>query len=414
MAKTEYKMLTDKVFRAKLADKKPGTIIWDSVLTGYGMRIGRTRRALIVQHRIRSGGQFKTTIGHAQMTDKDTAGLSAPDARKRAGALIRMCQDGIDPREAERRERLEAVRERRTSFAGVAADWMTEEGCRRKDAREQQRKLDVEILPVIGHIPITELRRFDVKALVLDKAAEARVQARHLKGLIHRICNYAIDEELIEHNPATRITVPTNPPRERILTDAELARFWNSLQFLPIDPQLTRIFKLLLVCGQRRSETTHMKWSELDLAEGRWELPGARTKSGRPHFVPLTRLALGLIGEDDGHEYVFHRPDGSPIPVNTVSHAMWRHRKTLGFEANPVTVHDLRRSFASGLSKLGIERLVISKLLAHAEGGVTQIYDRWDYWERKQLAMESWAEQLQAIITGEPAPSKVTRLRVAQ
>ena len=124
--------------------------------------------------------------------------------------------------------------------------------------------------------------------------------------------------------------------------------------------------------------------------------------------MPLSNLALGLIGEPDGHGYVFHRPTGAPIPGNTVSHAMWRNRKALGL--SDLHVHDLRRTFASGVAKLGVDRLVISKLLGHAEGGVTQIYDRWDRWPQKVAATEAWSERLKEIVTGAPAPSNVRRL----
>jgi len=406
-AKPEHRVLNDKLFRAKLATLKPGTVIWDSILAGYGLRLDKTRRALIVQHRIRGAGQFKTTLGHARTSDKDTAGLTAAEARERAGQLIRQCQDGVDPRHAERQASLEAVRAKRSSFAGVAAQYMEERGVLRKDASELQRKFDVEILPVIGHIPIADLRRADVKNLVFEKAKAARVQARLLKQLISLVCNFAIDEELIDANPVTRIIVPTNPPRERFCSDVEIARLWNGLQFLNLDP-VDRILKLLLVTGQRRNEVAHMQWSELNIDDGRWELPSARNKSGRPHFVPLTRLALDLIGQPDGHDLVFHRPDGSPIPGNTVSHALWRHRQEL--DLADLRVHDLRRSAASGLSKLGIDRLVISKILGHREGGITAVYDRWDYWDRKVLAMEAWAEHLKVVVTGQPAPSNVRRL----
>ncbi len=396
--------MRQKLTERTIARKAEGEI-WDEYLPGFGIRIGKKRRTYFVMGRV-GGKQVRRTVG-------TTVELSLAQARDKARGMLAELAKGVDPVEAEKRQRLEAARQRRTTVAGVATGYMSERGCRRKDAQELQRKLDVEILPVIGHIPIADLRRSDVKALVLDKAAVAPRQAGLLKQLIGLVCGYAIDEELIEHNPVTRIIVPKNPPRERFLSDVEVSRLWNGLQFLNAAP-VDRILKVLLLTGQRRNEVAHMRWSELDLEEKRWELPGARTKSGRPNIVPLSSLALVLIGEPDGHEHVFHRQDGSPIPGNTVTHAMWRNREALGFETNPATVHDLRRTFASGLSKLGIERLVISKLLGHAEGGITQIYDRWDRWPQKVAAMEAWSERLKEIVTGAPAPSNVERLRAAR
>ena len=394
------KKLTETVVNQKAEGE-----IWDKLLPGFGIRIGARKRTYFVMGRCWSAKKGKNV--QARRTVGTTIELSLGEAREKARGMLADLAKGVDPVEAEKRQRLEAARQQRTTFAGVAAAYLEERGCLRKDASELERKLRKELLPVIGHIPIADLRRADVKNLVFEKAKVARVQARLLKQLISLVCGFAVDEGLLDANPVTRIIVPTNPPRERFLSDVEIARFWNGLQFLRLDP-VDRILKLLLVCAQRRNEVTLMAWSELDLDEGRWELPSARNKSGRPHFVPLTRLALDLIGQPDGHEHVFHRPDGSPIPGNTVSHTMWRTRK--GLDLADLRVHDLRRSSASGMSKLGIDRLVISKLLGHAEGGITKIYDRWDYWDRKVLAMEAWSEHINAVVTGQPAPSNVRRL----
>ena len=396
--------MRQKLTERTLSRKAEGEV-WDEYLPGFGLRIGKRKRTYFVMGRV-GGRQVRRTVGA-------TVELSLAEAREKARGMLADLARGVDPVEAEKRERAEAARQQRTTFAGVAADYMFELGRHRKDAAERQRMLDVDINPRIGEIPIRSLARFDVKALILDKAALAPVMAARLKSLIHTILNYSLDEELVDSNVAARIRLPASKPRDRYLSTREVATFWNGLEFARLDPHLRRILKLLLVTGQRRCEVGHMRWSELDLERGVWELPSERTKSGRAHRVPLSPLALALIGEPDDREHVFHHRDGSPFGKSSISHAMRRELKTLGLENNPARVHDLRRTFASQLGELGADRLIISKLLSHREGGVTAIYELSDHWERKRVAMLAWSERLQEIVTGTSAPSNVERLRTA-
>ncbi len=144
-----------------------------------------------------------------------------------------------------------------------------------------------------------------------------------------------------------------------------------------------------------------------------WELPAERTKAGRPHRVPLTPLALDLIGEPNGGEYVFSNGGGKPFAGVSIGQAMRREREALGL-ASRATVHDLRRTTATHLGDLGIDRLIIGKLLNHAEAGVTgKVYDLSAYAEPKRLAMAAWSAKLTEIITGKAAPSNVTPIKGA-
>jgi integrase len=78
-----------------------------------------------------------------------------------------------------------------------------------------------------------------------------------------------------------------------------------------------------------------------------------------------------------------------------------------------VTPHDLRRTAASGMTSLGINRLTVSKILNHVETGVTAVYDRHGYDAEKRHALEVWATRLEEIITGKPATSNVVSLATA-
>ena len=394
--------MRQKLTERTLSRKAEGEV-WDEYLPGFGLRIGKRKRTYFVMGRV-GGRQVRRTVG-------TTVDLNLAEAREKARGMLADLARGVDPVDAEKRERAEAARQQRTTFAGVAADYMFELGRHRKDAAERQRMLDVDINPRIGEIPIRTLARSDIKGLILDKAALAPVMAARLKSLIHTILNYSLDEELVDSNVAARIRLPSVRPRDRYLAEDEIRRFWNGLEFTRLDPQLSRILKLLLLLGQRRTEVGHIRWSELDLERGVWELPAERTKSGRAHRVPLSPLALDLIGEPDGHEHVFHHRDGSPFGRFSISHAMRRELPALGLADKPATPHDLRRTAASQMAELGIDRLTISKILNHADPTITgAIYELSEHWEKKRLAMRAWADKLQEIATGKARPSNVEPL----
>ena len=394
-----------KITEKTVAGKAPGEI-WDEYLAGFGLRIGKTKKTFFVMTRI-DGKQRRITVGSAAV-------ISLAEARNKAQAILRDAAKGIDPDEAERAAKREAARARRDTFASVAADYMGEHGQHLKSAPELRRKLDQDILPELGDIPIADIRRADVKALVKDKTTTSPIAANRLLALVRAILFYALDEELVESNVAIRIKATPEVARDRYLSEAEIRSFWRGLDNTGIDARIARVLKLCLVLGQRRGEIVGMRWAEIDMQKAIWELPAGRTKAGRAHRVPLSPLALDLIGEPHGGEYVFSNNGGDkPFAGVSIGQAMRREREALGL-ATRATVHDLRRTAATHLGDLGIDRLVIGKLLNHAEQGVTgRVYDLGAYAEPKRLAMTAWSNKIMEIVTGKAAPENVVPIKGA-
>jgi integrase len=139
--------------------------------------------------------------------------------------------------------------------------------------------------------------------------------------------------------------------------------------------------------------------------------------------VPLNDLALHLLNDIDNEvasagitsEFVFVNFDtGNSLSPNSVSQAMHKSLDAMGLADAPATPHDLKRSMATRLGELGVPRLIVGKLLNHSEGGVTRIYDRYEYAGEKAKAMAAWGERLWQIVSGKPASSNVVPLREAQ
>ena len=149
-----------------------------------------------------------------------------------------------------------------------------------------------------------------------------------------------------------------------------------------------------------------MEWKEID--GDLWTLPGARTKNGRVHVVPLSEMALKELDQDPRlHKlYVFPSPKGKNQPISNTGKAVrgTNGKKKPGrniraeSEVKDFTPHDLRRTLSTGLTKLGFSRFIVDRLLNHVEPGVGGVYDRHDYLKEKTEAAEAWGRHLRSII----------------
>jgi integrase len=168
--------------------------------------------------------------------------------------------------------------------------------------------------------------------------------------------------------------------------------------------------KLLALTGQRAAEISGLKWSELH--GDAFVLPPERTKNGKEHGVPLSEPARAIIGGQprrqgsDGklRDFVFGYADG-PFSGWTGGRKLLNTRieKATGQALPHWTPHDLRRSFATHASKLGIQPHVIEAILNHVSGfraGVAGIYNRNPYDAEKRTALALWADHLLAIVNG--------------
>jgi integrase len=206
--------------------------------------------------------------------------------------------------------------------------------------------------------------------------------------------NWAIREGYeLPANPVAGSNSPAKPP-SRVLSDAELVQLWRACG----DDDFGRIIRLLALTGQRREEVGSMQWTEIDLGKAEWTIPAERTKNSRQHAVPLTSMALSLLPEPNGRQWLFG--------VGARGFSGWSAAKrSLDARAQiptPFTIHDIRRSVATGIANLGTLPHVIEAVLNHISGsraGVAGIYNRARYAGEMREALERWADHIAAITT---------------
>jgi integrase len=273
---------------------------------------------------------------------------------------------------------------------------------RPRTAAETRRLLNTAILSRWGNRLLSDISRRDVRDL-LDRIVDAGtpIVANRVLAAFSKLCNWAVEREIIDSSPCSGVKRPSvERARDRVLTDDELRDVWLAADQL--GDQYGALIKLLILLGQRRSEVAGMRWSELDFSkEALWTLPGNRTKNGQLHTIPLTKPVLDVIAglPRIGDEFVITATGAGP----------WRGYVTgkvklaelLPPDMRHWTLHDLRRTAASGMARLGVALPVIEKVLNHSSGsfaGVVGIYQRHDYAAEQREALEIWARHVLALV----------------
>ena len=207
---------------------------------------------------------------------------------------------------------------------------------------------------------------------------------------------WAIGEGLCENNPVTGTNKASDDTeRERTLTDAELVKVWKAAP----DNHYGQIIKLLILTGTRRNEIASMGWSEIDRDARTLKLPGERTKNGREFIIPLSAPAMKIIdeiGERDGRDLVFGNGERG--------YSGWSNSKVALDQAVELKeewrLHDLRRTFRSGLGQLGVEPHIAEACLNHLPAKLIRTYDKNKYEPQKRQAFDRWSAYVSALIAG--------------
>ena len=212
---------------------------------------------------------------------------------------------------------------------------------------------------------------------------------------------WAVARGDLDHNPIDGMRKPPgSKPRERVLSDEEIRALWIGLpDALGKSPICQRIIKLCVVTGQRVGEVVCLRRSELNGST--WTIPGSRTKNGHTHTVPLSPLALEIIGR--AGEIVFPNLEGDgPLPGSAVARAIIRAQERFGIAH--WTAHDLRRTALTKMAELGVAPIVLGHIANHrttTKAGMTLgVYVHHAYEREKREALELWADRLQGIISG--------------
>jgi len=265
---------------------------------------------------------------------------------------------GIDP---------SGVRADKLTFAELASIFVEGHVRKLRRARQVERLIEREIVVAWKNRPANSITRRDVAVLVADVAERAPVLANRVLATTRRLFGWAIAQGLLETNPCDQVERPTSEHgRERVLTTGELRALWQALD--SIDPSWATLFRLCLLTGQRVGEVLTMRWVDID--GDWWIVPSTTAKNGMSHRVPLSPQTLQVLrGAPRRGEYVFCASSAPSRHLRGYRKAFTRACAIAGVEnARP---HDLRRTAATMIASTGVSRVVIGRILNHADRSIT-------------------------------------------
>jgi len=284
--------------------------------------------------------------------------------------------------------------------------------------KEDERMLNKDVLPKLGTLKAKDVSRRDIIKLLDEISERAPIVANRTFEVIRKMFNFAVERGIIDVSPCLNIRAPSKEKRrERMLTEDEITTFWHSLNNASMSEATRIALRVQLITAQRRGEVAQMEWSEVDMRTRWWTIPAIKAKNNLTHRVPLSDIAISFLNTakniSDESKFVFPSPSGDKcMAPGAVTRAIGKNRAQ--FEIEPFTPHDLRRTAASHMTRIGISRLVVSKILNHMDSGVTAVYDRHSYDAEKREALDKWAENLMEIIASKPDETSAQKKEVSQ
>jgi integrase len=412
------------------------------------------------------GRPAKLTLGRVDLSDGETAdeptlggALTLRQARELANQIDRKRARGIDVVEehkANKRRRQLAAEERNASgFATAVRDffvdhktkWHTRPRRWRGDARllglayppgcdpadtepeviagslaatwteRDVREIDAHDV----HTVVDEARRHGIPGLPRRNGGTSESRGRKMHAALSGLFRWLLQGRKVTTNPCIGVWRPSAPPaRERVLSEAEVRWFWRASEQLALP--FGAALKLLLLSGARLNEVAAMRYGELSEDCASWTIPAERAKNHRKHVVhlsPLAREVIAAVPRVEG-PFMFTTTGRSPISgwskckvqLDELMIALTREEAEItGRDAAEVTIprwtiHDLRRTCASGMQRLGVRVEVIERCLNHLSGsyqGVSGIYQRDPMLEERREALERWNAYVAGLVSGKPA-----------
>jgi integrase len=372
-------LLTDRFCeRAKPAQGQTQTDYFDEQVSGLALRVADGHKAWTFHFTSPGNGK------RARLTFGSYPATSLGAARTRATEAKALVEEGKDPRSAEAE-----------TLQGICEEYLRREGKRLRSLDWRRGVLERHVYPTLGQRPIAEIQRSEIVRL-LDKIEDrsGATMADRTLAVIRKIMNWHASRSDDFRSPIVKGMARTKPSelaRERVLTDNELRKVWvvNNGVF-------GRFIRFLLLTGARRNDASEMTWAEID--EGDWTLPAARNKTKVDLVRPLSKAAQALL-EDGKSEWVF-TTDGV-APISGFSKFKGALDKASG--VRDWTLHDLRRTARSLMSRAGVPTDHAERCLGHVIGGVRGVYDRHEYHTEKQQAFEALAGIIERIVTGTQA-----------
>ncbi|MGH7068523.1 MAG: tyrosine-type recombinase/integrase [Acetobacteraceae bacterium] len=379
--------LTDLTIRSLKAPEQGVKVFSDGTLAGFGVRCsqGGSRSFVLT---LPDESRRRVTLGKVGI-------VSLADARALAKQMLAEATLGKH-------------RPARKTFAAALEEFIETRKAknRAKTAYETERILRLYFRPVHAK-HLADLRAHHVTEITDALARKGlRSTAAHAHAAAHTFLRFCAQRQYVLFNPIADLEKPAAPKaRERVLGDEELKAVWQAAD--EAGHPFGNIVKLLILTGQRRGEVALLRRDWITIEEGTVSLPKEYTKNKRGHVFPIAALSSQQLsalmpGSTSVRQPLFSSPTDCTKPFTG-----WSKAKILldaKAKIAPWTLHDLRRTYATNLQRIGIKTEVIEALLNHVSGtraGIVGVYQKHRWWDEMVDAVGRYEAWLQAEIVSQ-------------
>lgn len=384
--------------------------LWDDRLPGFGVKVTPAgRKVYIYQYRLGGRGSKvrRYTIGRH-------GAITADNARSEASRLSLLVKLGTDPQDDKAERHRQTVELAFDSYVTrfteecLKVDWPA-------SWDDAERTLRRYALPVLRSKSLPDINRQNITS-VLRPLRTMPATEKKVFAILRRLFRWAVNNGDLKVSPMLDMQGPEGAKsRDRVLKDWELALVWNASDKLgyPFGP-LTR---LLILTGARREEVAGLSWGELSQSEALWSLPSERAKNGHATGIALSSGALAeietLVDVRANRDIRWPRrgllfTTTGKTSVSGYSKAKRRldaiiAKMNEGEALERWTFHDLRRTLATGMQRLGVRFEVTEAILNHvgqSKSGVAGVYQQHDWTPERRAALQAWSDHIERLVSG--------------
>lgn len=281
-----------------------------------------------------------------------------------------------------------------------------------------------DIKPIIGNVKLADLSIYDLNKVFDAKVDKDGNRMAGAIGACHKIINQVINHTLalnmLDFHPAPQLKAKDvgggSKVTKRNLSFSELKILLISLGEWRTAPSNVRLIRFLLGCGQRISAVLEMCWGELDLENKVWTLPASsaerHTKSPDSRKVPLSDYLIELLQEQRESvpsKWKLVWPQLTVDKAQEPAAVRALIKRNLPADLERFSPHDLRRTFISRCSEMGLDIVAIEKTVGHQLPGMLRVYNHHDYLDEQLAVLQAWGDKLQTLTVENIVPLSPTK-----
>jgi len=337
--------------------------------------------------------------------------LSLKDARGKLQDARKLLEDGIDPAQQKKLNKIMNHEKAANNFKAVAEEWFSKnkhtwtEG----HARTIKGRMELNLYPWLSHEPIASITAPQLLAILRRIESRGALDtARRVKQICSQVFRYAIATGRAERDPSADLRGALSPPRsKRMATITDPNKIGGLLRAIEgYDGQLVTkcALRLAPLTFVRPGELRQAEWQEINFETREWKIPAEKMKMRQPHIIPLSSQAIAILKEIEqltgqGGRYVFPslRSSSRPMSNNTILAALRR----MGYSKEEMTGHGFRAMASTILHEQGWKSEVIERQLAHREKNtIRAAYNHAQYLHERKRMMQAWANYLDGLKAG--------------